>query len=122
VLYIDSFLATAVVVNFTFWPFYPGVRTPMLTEYEAGWREELVATDIRKVVKGGVKECGHKLVLFRFGRVQTGSGVHLASYSVIMVVLYSRFRVAGARSFPHPILVLQSRISGTITPFPLVSS
>jgi len=80
VLYIDSFLATAVVVNFTFWPFYPVVRTPMLTDYEAGWTEELVATDIRKVMKGRVKECGQKVIVFRFGRVQNGSGVHLASY------------------------------------------
>lgn len=36
----------------TLWPLYPGERTPMLTAYEAGWTEKLVATDI----KGWVKE------------------------------------------------------------------
>ena len=68
----------------------------MLIEYESGWTEKLVATDIRKVMGGWVKECGRKLIVFRFGRVQTGSGVHLAFCSVRMVALYSGFRVAGA--------------------------
>lgn len=56
-MYIDSFLASPVVVNLRLWPLYPGERTPMLTECEAGWTEELAATDIKKVMKGWGKEC-----------------------------------------------------------------
>ena len=45
------------MVNFTLWPLYPGERTPMLIQYDAGWTEELVATDIKKAMKGWAKEC-----------------------------------------------------------------